>query len=84
MGSINRDRLPKTGMLRLGRPNHVWIARCFNCGRKSLLPAQEMLQRFGEQEPLARATLKLKCSGCRKLGAVAYLGELPEPAEPYG
>jgi SEC-C motif len=33
VGSRNPDRLPQTGMLRLGRPGHVWIAKCSSCGR---------------------------------------------------
>jgi hypothetical protein len=60
------------------------IARLSLRGRELLLPTQEMLQRFNEKEPLARATLKLKCSSSRKLGAVIYLGELPEPVEHCG
>jgi hypothetical protein len=50
-----------------------------SCGRKSLLPQEAVLKRYGEREPLVRAALGLKCSGCAKVGAVAYLGELPDP-----
>ena len=79
MGSRNPDRLPQTGMLRFGRPGHVWIAKCLGCGRKSLLPAERILERFGERVPLPRAATRLKCEGCGRIGAAAYLGELPEP-----
>ncbi len=79
MGSRNPDRLPQTGMLRLGRPGHVWIARCVRCGRKSLLPTDRILARFGERVPLHQAASRLKCAGCGHRGAEAYLGELPEP-----
>jgi hypothetical protein len=66
-------------MLRLGRPGHVWIAKCFSCGRKSLLPVERILERFGEHMSLPRAATRLKCEGCGRLGAAVYLGELPEP-----
>lgn len=79
MGSRSPDRLPQTGMLRLGRPGHVWIARCGRCGRKSLLPTEAILARFGERTPLQEATRRLRCDGCGWCGAEAYLGELPEP-----
>lgn len=79
MGSRNSDRLPQTGMLRFGRPSHVWIARCRACGRKSLLPIDAILGRFGDSQPLGKATMRLRCEGCGKVGADAYLGELPNP-----
>src|SRR5579859_2236115 len=72
LGSINRDRLPQTGMLRFGRPSHVWIAKCIACGRKSLLPTERILKRFDERVPLGPAALQLKCAGCGKIGADAY------------
>jgi hypothetical protein len=65
-------------MLRFGRPGHVWIAKCIGCGWKSLLPSERVLARFGERVPLGKAALSFKCAGCGRLGAEAYLGELPE------
>ncbi len=79
MGGLNADRLPWTGMLKLGRPGHAWIARCQGCHRKGLLPTQKILTRFGEREPLVRITERLKCGACGHVGADAYLGELPDP-----
>jgi hypothetical protein len=79
MGGPNADRLAWTGMLKLGRPGHVWIARCSGCRRKGLLPTELILARFGEREPLVRAVAHLKCGTCGRLGAEAYLGELPDP-----
>jgi hypothetical protein len=79
MGGRNADRLAWTGMLRLGRPGHVRIARCSGCQRKGLLPVELILARFGEREPLVRAAARLKCATCGRLGAEAYLGVLPDP-----
>ena len=79
MGGANTDRFAWTGVLKLGRPGHVWIARCSGCQRKSLLPREAILARFGEREPLVRAAARLKCETCGRVGAKAYLGELPDP-----
>jgi hypothetical protein len=80
MGTRNLDRMQKTWSLRSSRPNFIWIARCMNCGRKSPVPAEKMLERFGEKEILMRAAMKLKCDGCERSGADVYQGELPDPA----
>jgi len=69
VGRINPDRLPQTGMLRFGRPGHVWIAKCIGCGRKSLLPTERILQRLGERVPLGRAAFRLKCGACGRIGS---------------
>ena len=36
MGGLYPDRLPWTGMLKLGSPGHAWIARGQGCHRKAL------------------------------------------------
>ena len=46
---------------------------------ESLLPVERILERFGERVPLPRAATRLKCEGCSRVGAAAYLGEVPEP-----
>ena len=79
MGVPDEDRPAWTGMLKFGRPGHVWIARCSGCRRKGLLPTELILARFGEREPLVRVVTRLKCAACGRLGADAYLGELPGP-----
>ena len=79
MGGPNKNRLGWTGVLKLGRPGHVWMARCSGCRRKGLLATVAILARFGEREPLVRAAARLRCDTCGRVGAEADLGELPDP-----
>lgn len=62
----------------LGRPGHVWVARCWGCRRKTLLPADAILARFGEHAPLHIVAHRLRCATCQHLEAQIYLGELPD------
>ncbi len=76
---VTWDRLPKTGVLKHCSLNHVWIARSVNCGRKSLLPTERLLQRHGQNEILLWAAVYLRYAGCNSCGADVYRGELPDP-----
>lgn len=61
-------------MLRLGRPDHLWVAKCRHCRRASRLSVDRIIRRYSEREPLPFVANRLKCGRRGKIGAETCLG----------
>jgi len=71
-------------MLRFGRPGHVWIAKCFSCGRKSLLPAERQQPRSYRIERILGATIMSRGFTPRYVIELTPSGPLAAPYTPRG
>lgn len=77
IGSRNSNRLPYVGLLSRPVTGSLWLAKCRSCGRKSLAPAETILDRFDPLAPLLAVGRHLRCEVCRRVGADLYLAECP-------
>lgn len=57
-------------------------AICRACGHQAVLPAAQLLIRFGELYPLEFALDRLRCSRCNGAGVEAKLARLCDPGCP--